>query len=225
MTVHGAFSAPICEICAICVLLFRRRDRSYRAVRRRDDAWACSTPRQTFRTTSGELRRATIPAVFTAVANILASIAAVLQTITHIFAAITHVLAPVAYVLQPIAAATVVQRIAAVLAAITNILRAIATVLDPIPDVLAAVTDIFPAVAYVLSAVTADGNVPVELGMQRTCAAGLSVLSERQWRGTSEQGRGDRSHSEFAHRTPRGRVTRSPSWRALPIRRPPTRTR
>jgi hypothetical protein len=58
-------------------------------------------------------------------------------------------------------------------------------------------------VADVLEAVTARGlSSVVKLRMERAWVAGLNVLCERQWRGTSEQCRGDRSHSEIAHRNP-----------------------
>jgi hypothetical protein len=116
---------------------------------------------------------------------------------------IAHVLASVAHVLEAIASTAVVQCVASVLATITDILRLITPILTTIPHVLAPVTHIFATVADVLEAVTARRRDSVEkFRMQRAWVAGLSVLCERQRRGTSEQGRGDRSHSEIAHRNP-----------------------
>ena len=157
-------------------------------------------------------RSPTVPTILAAVTNVLAAITTVFQPVTYILASIAHVL-------EAIAPTAVMQRVAPVLATVTDILR-------PVTPILAAITHIFATVADVLEAVTASGQGSVvKLGMERVWAAGLNVLCERQWRCTSEQGRGDRSHSEIAHRTPRGRITRSPPWRALLMRRCRTATR
>jgi len=148
-------------------------------------------------------RSPTVPPIFAVVTNVLAAITAVFQPVAHILATIAHVLTSVAHVLEAIASAAVVQRVAAVLSTVTDILRPVAAIFDTIPHVLAPITHILATVADVLEPVTARGRGSVvKLRMERAWVAGLNGLCERQWRGTSEQGRGDRSHSEIAHRNP-----------------------
>jgi hypothetical protein len=139
------------------------------------------------------LRRSAIAAILAAITNVLTPIAPVFEPITHILTTIAHIFAAIAHVLEPVATAAIMQRVTPVLATVANVLGAVATVLHAIPDVLAAVTDVFEAIA-------SQGPV-VELRMEWANVAGR-VLCAHDGCGSSKQGRGDRSHSEIAHRIP-----------------------
>ena len=177
-----------------CGVLRRPRQRAFLRVLRSRAVTASGrdadhTPRRSSRST-------TVPTILAAVTNVLAAITAVFQPVTYILATIAHVL-------EAIAPAAVVQCVASVLATVTDILSPVTPIFATIPHVLAPITYVFATVADVLEAVTARGRGSVvKLGMDRAWVAGLNGLCERQWRGTSEQGRGDRSDSEIAHRNP-----------------------
>jgi hypothetical protein len=146
------------------------------------------------------LRRSSIAAIFAAITNVLTPIAPVFEPITHILTTIAHIFAAIAHVLEPVATAAIMQRVTPVLATVANVLGAVATVLHAIPDVLAAVADVLAPVTDVFEAIASQGPV-VELRMEWANVAGR-VLCAHDGCGSSKQGRGDRSHSEIAHRIP-----------------------
>ena len=122
----------------------------------------------------------------------------VLTTITDIF--------------TPIAATTVVQRIPSIFPPVAYVLAAITHILSTVPHVLASVPNVFAPVTPVFETVAHHGTVRPSMR--------VSVLRAQGGRRSSHQGRGDRGHSEIAHRIPQRQILRSPSWRALLIRRP-----
>jgi uncharacterized protein YoxC len=148
-----------------------------------------------------DLRCATIPPIFATIANVPAAVQDVLESVADILAPIAHVLASITNVFQTIASSAVVPRVAYILATVANILASVTTVLEAIPDVLATITHVFAPVPDVLDTVATDSPV-VNVRRYGASVSGLDVLCAHDGRGSSEQGRGDRSHSKIAHCVP-----------------------
>jgi hypothetical protein len=124
---------------------------------------------------------------------------------------IPAIFATIPHVLESIAAATVVQCVTPILSSIANVLAVVSHILSTIPHVLATIPNVFAPVAPVFDSVAHDRALRTSMW--------VSVLRAQRGRGSSHQGRGYRSHSEIAHRNPQRQNPRSPSWRALLVRR------
>ena len=139
------------------------------------------------------LRLAGVAAVLAQVAHILSAIAAVAAKITNVAPQVARVSTTLSDILATLLTGFVVPDLASIASQLAAILHDLALVAMELAIVA---PDLSPVRAQLVRFVMVDPR------MQRASVRVIGILCVREGRTSNEQGRGDRSHSEIAHRIP-----------------------